>query len=126
MSHCGLLFKLTSIGVDGNLLSICREYHSNRRPRVVHDGATSEWIPIVSGGRATGAVLGPLLFILYTSEMLELVEIRRYVYANDSTLLTVVRKRADRPAVAAFLNRDLARIQEWCNHLCMILNHNKT
>ena len=32
---------------------------------------------------------------------------------------------ADRPAVAASLNRDLAKIQEWCNHWCMILKQNK-
>ena len=57
-----------------------------------------------------------LLFILYTSEMFELVENRLFAYADDSTLLEVVRKSADRPAVASFLNRDLARIQEWCNH----------
>ena len=44
------------------------------------------------------------------------MENRLYDYADDSTLLAVVRKPADRPAVAASLNRDLARIQEWCNH----------
>ena len=60
------------------------------------------------------------------SEMFELVENRLYVYADDSTLQAVVRKTADRPAVAASLNRDLARIQEWGNHWCMILNPNKT
>ena len=54
------------------------------------------------------------------SKMFELVENRLFAYADDSTLL------ADRPAVAASLNRDLARIQEWCNHWCMILNPNKT
>ena len=31
----------------------------------------------------------------------------------------------DRPAVAASLNKELAWIQEWCNHCCMILNLNK-
>ena len=51
--------------------------------------------------RATGSVLGPLLFILYTSEMFELVENRLFAYADDSTLLAVVRKPGDRPAVAA-------------------------
>ena len=60
-----------------------------------------------------GSVLGPLLFILYTSEMFELVENRLYADADDSTLLEVVRKPVDRPTVAASLNRDLARIQEW-------------
>ena len=67
----------------------------------------SEWIPIVSGV-PQGSVLGPLLFILYTSYMLEQVENRLYAYADDSTLLAVVRKSAGRPAVAASVNRDLA------------------
>ena len=71
-------------------------------------------------------MLGPLLFIIYTSEMFELVENRLFAYADDSTLLAVVRKPADRLAVAASHNRDLARIQEWCNDWCMILNPNKT
>ena len=51
---------------------------------------------------------------------------RLYSYADDSTLLAVVRKPTDRPTVDASLNRDLATIQEWCNHWCMILNPNKT
>ena len=55
-------------------------------------------------------MLGHLLFILYTSEMFELVENRLYAYADDSTSLTIVLKLADRPAVAASLNRDLAWI----------------
>ena len=40
--------------------------------------------------------------------------------------MAVVHKPADRPAVATSLNRDLARIQEWCNHWWMILNPDKT
>ena len=91
------------------MMFMCREFLSNRRQRVVVDGATSDWIPIVSGVRQ-GSVLGALL-ILYTSEMFELVENRLYAYADDSTLLAV-----DRPAVVASLNKDLTRILEWCNH----------
>ena len=49
-----------------------------------------------------------------------------YLPMQMTTLLEVVRKLAHRPAVAASLNRDLARIQEWCNHWCMILNPNNT
>ena len=58
--------------------------------------------------------------------MFELVENRLYAYAEDSTLLVVVHKPADRPAVAASINRGLARIQEWCNQWSMLLNPNKT
>ena len=120
VSHSGALFKF--IGVDGSVLSICTEFLSDRRQRVVVDGAASKWIPLISGVTQV-SVLGPLLFILYTSKMVELVENRLFSNADDSTQLAVVRKPADRPAVAA---SHLARIQEWCNHSCMILNPNKT
>ena len=63
------------------MLSIYRYFLSNRRQRVVVDGATIEWIPIVSGV-PQGSVFGTLLFILYTSEIFELVENRKYVYAD--------------------------------------------
>ena len=100
-------------------------------------GSEVRWIEVVAVGQTLRSIsiqaaqknflLGPLLFILYTSEMSELLmKIRLYAYADDSTLLAVVRKPADRPAVAASLNKGLARIQEWCNHWCMILNPSKT
>ena len=83
------------------------ESSSSIAGRVVVDGTTSEWIPIVSGVPQR-SVLDSLLFILYTFEMFELVENRLYDHADDSNYFSVVRKPADRPAVAAFLNMELA------------------
>ena len=94
------------------MLSTCKEFLSNRWQRVVVDYATSGWIPIVSGV-PQGSVVGSLLFILHTSQIFELLDNSLYAYAYDSTLLAVVRKIAGRLAVAASINRDLARIQEW-------------
>ena len=85
------------------MLSICGKFLFDGRQRVVVDGDTTEWIPIVSGV-PQGSVLDPLLFILYNSEILELVENRLYAYADDSTLLAVERKPADRYDVVASLN----------------------
>ena len=81
VSHSGLLFQFKSIGVNDSVLCICREFLSYRRQRVVVDGATSEWISIISG-MPQGNVLGLLL----TSKMFELVENRLYAYVDDSTL----------------------------------------
>ena len=82
---------------------------SNSWQKIVDDGATFEWIAIVAGV-TQGSVLGPLLFILYTSEMFEMMKNRLYACADDSTLLAVVRKLADKPAVPACPNRTVARI----------------
>ena len=43
--------------------------------------AASEWIPNILSV-PQGSVLGPLLFILYTSEMFELVENRQFAFAD--------------------------------------------
>ena len=94
-------------------MSICREFISNCMQQAVVDNANGEWNPIVSGV-PQGSVFGPLLFILYTREMFDLMENRLYAYVDDSKLLAVLRKPADRLA-AASLNRDLTRIQELCN-----------
>ena len=40
--------------------------------------------------------------------------------------MVVVRQRVERLAVAASLNRDVARILGRCNHWCMLLNPHKT
>ena len=96
---------MKSFGVGDSGLSICTEFLSDRRQRVVVDGAASEWIPIIKGVPQE-SMLGPLLFILCTREMFELVEDILFAYADDSMLLAVVRNPPDRPAVSAFLNRD--------------------
>ena len=89
------------------------------------DGAASARIPIISCV-SRGSVLGPLLFILYTSKMFELVENRLFLYAMTPHYWQLLAsQQTDLLSLPPF-NRDLARILEWCNQWCMILNPNKT
>jgi hypothetical protein len=125
VSHTGLLYRLQCLGVGDRFLGVCREFLSGRKQKVVVDGSSSGAVDVVSGV-PQGSVLGPLLFILYTAEMFDIVENHLVGYADDSTLLAVVRRPADRALVEASLLRDLRAIQCWCSDWGMMLNPKKT
>ena len=73
-----------------------------------------------------GSVLGPLLFLLCTSELFSNLENKLIGYSDDSTLMAVVPSPGVRVAVRETLIRDLGRGSEWCDHFGMKLNASKT
>ena len=70
--------------------------------------------------------MGPLLFLLYTSELFSIFENKRNGYADDSTLIAVVPSPGLRVAVAESLSRDLVKVNEWCDLWGMKFNASKT
>ena len=60
--HRGLLYKLSSAGINFDLLRWLSSYLSNRTQRVVLNGQSSEWAS-VKAGVPHGSILGPLLFL---------------------------------------------------------------
>ena len=72
-----------------------------------------------------GSVLGPLLFLLFTSELFSILENKPIDYADDSTLMAVVPSRGVRVTVVESLIRDLGRVSEWCDLWKMKLNASK-
>ena len=69
-----------------------------------------------------GSVLGPLLFLLYTSELFSILENGLIGYADDSTLIGVVPSPRVRVIVAESLSRDLLKVSECGDILVMKLN----
>ena len=61
--HGGLLHKLKSYGISGQIFGLISSFHSNRRLRVVLDGKSSQEYP-VNAGVPQGSILGSTLFLL--------------------------------------------------------------
>ena len=107
------------------MLSIFTLFPSNRSQHVMVDGCMSKLVNVVSGVQH-GSVLGPLLFLLCTSEFFSILENKLIGYADDSTLTAIVPSPSVRVTVAASLSRDLVKVSEWCGLRGMKLNASKT
>ena len=59
--HKGLLFKLSSVGINGSLLQWFTDYLKDRKQRVVLPGVSSDWC-FIKAGVPQGSILGSLLF----------------------------------------------------------------
>ena len=76
------------------------------------DGCRSKLVNVVSGV-PHGSVLGPLLFLLYTSELFSILEDKLIGFGDDSTLIAIVLSPGVRVTVAESLSRDLVKVSEW-------------
>ena len=77
------------MGIVGSVLSILTQFLSNRSQDVMVDGFPSKLVNVVSGV-PQGSVLGPLYFLLFTSEHFYILENKLIGDADDSTLMAVV------------------------------------
>ena len=60
--HAGLLHKLKSYGISGQMFGLISSFLSNRQLQVVLDGKSSQEHP-VNAGVPQGSILGPILFL---------------------------------------------------------------
>ena len=125
VNHEALLYKLKVAGVGGPIFNVLKNFLSERRQRVNVDSSFSHFKPVLSGV-PQGSVLGPLLFILYTADMWHNLENKLIAYADDATLYASINSHIDRVSVADSLNRDISKIESWCQRWGMRLNPTKS
>ena len=86
VDHTILIQRLrTSFGVNDAVMSLFRLYLDHRRQHVCHPGQQSA-PSIVHFGVPQGSILGPLLFVMYTADIVNIVERQRlstHQYADD-------------------------------------------
>ena len=92
--HAGLLHKLKSYGISGQIFGLTFSFLSNRRLRVVLDGKSSQKYT-VNAGVPQGSILGPTLFLLYINDLPRDVICNIAIYAHDTTLYSKFDQASD-------------------------------
>jgi hypothetical protein len=121
--HEGLIHKLKESGIEGNLLSWLESYLSNRKQRVVVGGKSSN-TKYIHGGVPQGSILGPLLFLLYISDLSTNLQNQSSLFADDTTIICPLNKN---PIVSIQqINNDLLRLSRWADLWRVTFNPDKT
>ena len=123
--HAGLLHKLKSYGISGQIFSLISSFLSHRRLRVVLDGKSSQEYP-VNAGVPQGSILGPTLFLLYFNDLPDNVICDIAIYANDTTLCDRASDLWQQLELASELESDLGDTVDWGKKWLIDFNTGKT
>ena len=126
--HAGLLHKLKSYGISGQIFGLISSFLSNRRLRVVLDGKSSQEYP-VNAGVPQGSILGPTLFLLYINDLPDDVICNIAIYADDTTLYSKCNQASDlwqQLELASELESDLRDTVDWGRKWLVDFNAGKT
>ena len=83
--NAGLLHKLRSYRISGQIFGLISSFLSIRQPRVVLDGKPSQEYP-ANAGVPQGSILSPTLFLLYIDDLPADVVCNIEIYADHTTL----------------------------------------
>ena len=89
----GLIYKLRQNGFSGNLMALLTDFLSNRKQGVVLNGQHSSWADI-KAGVPQGSILGPLLFLVYINNLTENLHSNLKLFADDTSLFSIVADEA--------------------------------
>ena len=120
--HEGLLYKLKSMGISGELYNLLENYLSDRFQRVILNGQFSSWKPILAGV-LQGSILDPLLFLIYINDLPNGLKSDARLFADDTSLFTLVKDKNESTSIR---NNDLLLISKWAYNWKMLFNPDPT
>ena len=79
------------MGISGELYNLLENYLSGRLQRVVLNGQTSLWRPVLAVA-SQGSILGPLPFLVYINDLPDKLKFNVKLFADDTPLFAIVLK----------------------------------
>ena len=124
MKYLKHLIEVRSVFLDMSkaFYNLLENYLSGRLQRVILNGQTSSWRPILAGV-PQGSILGPLLFLIYINDLPNKLKSNDKLFADDTSLFTIVK---DENKSANVLNNALSLIAEWAFNWKILFNPDPT
>ena len=119
--HKGLKYKLSKMGILGNLLEWIKSYLNSRKQRVVINGIESDWI-YINAGVPQGSILGPLFFLIFINDIVLEVNCSIKLFADDATIYVVI---DNVNAAGELLNHNLDKVHKWSEKWLVNFNPQK-
>ena len=83
--HEGLIFKLKTYVIDGDLLKLLINCLEDRKKKVVLNGQTSSWKNFLAGV-PQGSFLRPILFLIYINDLPDGIKSICKIFTDDITV----------------------------------------
>ena len=115
----GLLCKLKSLGISAELYNLLEKYITGRVQRVVSNGQTSSWRPVLAGVPQGLPHHGPMYILMYINDLPNESKSNVKLFADETSLFTVVK---DKNESSNILNNDLQSISTWTYNWKMLFN----
>ena len=116
--HKGLLFKLRQNDIKGKLLEWLKSYFSQRKQKVGLKSCFS-CLKSIFAGVPQGSVFGPLLFLVYISDIAEHLLSLTRLFADDSSRFYSAARIDD---IASIINHDMQLLSNWARQWLVTFN----
>lgn len=123
VKHDVLLSKMRKLGIRGKAWKLMESYLKNRRQYVIIGEKKSE-VREMKTGIPQGANLGPMLFLIYTSDLNKITENGDIITFADDTIIGTENKTIKRGEEN--LQEEIKKIEKWVENNGMEINQKKS